>query len=57
MLRLHLTSELALALAASAWGLSLGLSVWAVLGLYLLGGTLGLLGSAAGQLAWMRWRG
>jgi hypothetical protein len=50
MLNLRLTVALGSAVAAAVWGWFSGLSVWAVLGLYILGGNLGLMGSAAVRL-------
>jgi hypothetical protein len=47
MLIRHLASGLLLGIGSAVWGWSDGYSAWAVLGLYSLGGAVGIVGSAA----------
>ena len=47
MLIVHLLAGLHLGFVAAVWGWSEGYSLFAILGLYVLGGNVGVLGSAA----------
>ncbi len=55
MLLVHLVAGFVLAIASAIWGWSAGLPFWALPGLYALGGTTGLLVSAAVQFARLSW--
>ena len=47
MLRIHVASGLLIAIASALWGLFAGYSGLACLALYVLGGNVGMIGSAA----------
>ncbi len=46
MLALHLLAGAILAFSGAFWGWGEGYSLWAMLGLYILGGSMGVVGSA-----------
>ena len=50
MLILHIFSCLVLSLVSALWGWAEGVSLWSVLGSYVLGGSLGVIASALGVL-------